>query len=421
MKVSVSQSVIKGRVPAPPSKSYTIRGLMCASLANGESTIVNPLKSDDTDAAIGVLRKIGVGITERNGVWQISGGKLHQPDSDLFCGDSAATLRFMMAICSVIPGKHRLTAGPSLSRRPIKPLVEALQQLGVTVDCEGDLPPVIVEGGELRGTLVKLPGDVSSQFVSALLMAAPLSHYGVTIELTTLLESKSYVLMTLECLGRFGIEVGFSTDLCEFSIKAQDYIPAEYRVEGDWSSASYLLALGALAGEVAVDNLNVASYQGDRIILDFLKQMDAGVEIKGGSVIVRKQKLGAIKADLTDCIDLLPTMAVLASLAGGTSVFTGIQRARLKESDRVSAVREGLERVGVKVIAEEDVLTITGSRPKESVIDSKGDHRIAMAFSLLGVATEGITIDGAECISKTYPDYWNVLKSIGGEVKIDGK
>lgn len=421
MKVSIEKSVIKGRVKAPSSKSYTIRGLMCAALAKGESTILSPLYADDTEAAINVLRKVGVGISEGDGLWRISGGCFHSPDSDLFCGDSAATLRFMTAICSLIPGKCRLTAGPSLAKRPIKPLVEALKQLGVAVDCEGDLPPVTVEGGELRGRIVDLAGNISSQFVSALLIAAPLSQYGVTINLTTPLESKSYVLMTLECLERFGVDIGYSTDLCEFAIKAQDYLPIECQVEGDWSSASYLLALGALSGEVTVVNLNTKSLQGDRALLGFLREMGAEVTIGADSVTVRKGELRALKVDLTECIDLLPTMAVLASLAEGTSAFTGIRRARLKESDRVSAVREGLERAGVKVIEEQNRLTITGSRPRGAVIDSKGDHRIAMAFSLLGVAAGGITIDGADCVSKTFPGFWDVLKSMGGRVKTDGE
>ena len=421
MKVSVSKSVIRGRAPAPPSKSYTIRGLMCAALAEGGSAIINPLYSDDTEAAMNVLRKIGVGISEENGLWQVTGGNFREPGSDLFCGDSAATLRFMTAICSLVSGKCKLTAGQSLAKRPIKPLVLALKQLGVKVDCEGDLPPVTVEGGVLRGRVVEFPGNVSSQFVSALLLVSPLSQYGVTINLTTPLESKPYVLMTLECLGRFGIDIGYSTDLCEFAIRRQDYIPTVYRVEGDWSSASYLLALGALSGEVTVDNLNTASLQGDRVILDFLRRMGAEVDIKSGCIIVKQRELQAIKADLTDCIDLLPTMAVLAAVAEGTSEFTGIQRARLKESDRVAAVREGLDRAGVKVVAEQNRLIISGSRLRKAVIDSKGDHRIAMAFSLLGVAAGGIAIDGAECVSKTYPEFWQVLKNMGGEVKTDGE
>jgi len=191
-------------------------------------------------------------------------------------------------------------------------------------------------------------------------------------------------------------------------------------VEGDWSSASYFLALGAMSGEVEVENLNSESLQGDKMMLNFLEEMGASVKVSRNSVMVRRSRLSAIKADLSDCIDLLPTMAVLAAAAAeGVSEFVGIDRARLKESDRVSAVREGLERIGIEVIEERNKLTVFGSEPKGSVIDSKGDHRIAMAFGILGSVTGGMVIQDAECVSKTFPQFWDVLKSMG--VKIDGE
>jgi len=421
MKVSISKSEVKGKVRAPSSKSYTIRGLMCAALAKGESEIIYPLSSDDTEASINVLSKVGVGIHQEEGWWPVSGGNFHEPDTDLFCGDSATTLRFMTAICSLISGKCRLTAGPSLSRRPVKPLVQALKQLGVNCSCQGELPPVIVEGGRLRGGVTELPGDISSQFVSALLFISPFAEEGMTIRLTTPLESKPYVKMTLDCLQRFGITVGFSEELDEFEVLKQRYKPAKYSVEGDWSSASYLLALGALSGEVEVENLNPESLQGDKMMLNFLRDMGACVKMDKDSVTVVKSRLKAIQADLSHCIDLLPTMAVLAAAANGVSQFVGIERARIKESNRVSALREGLEKMGIKVGEERNRLTITGSRPKGSVIDSRDDHRIAMAFSILGSVVGETIISNAECVSKTYPAFWGILKGLGGEVKISGE
>ncbi len=421
MKASISKSEITGKVIAPPSKSYTIRGLMCAALTKGESEIIHPLSSDDTEASIDVLSKVGVRVYQKGDSWQVIGGDFRQTDTDLFCGESAATLRFMTAICSLIPGECKLCPGPSLSKRPVKPLVQALRQLGVNCSCQGEVAPVTVEGGRLKGGLTELPGNISSQFVSALLLVAPLAEEGMRIRLTTPLESQSFVLMTLECLNRFGIEVKFSKDLREFEIIKQTYKPTNYRVEGDWSSASYLLALGALSGEVEVENLNPESLQGDKVILDFLRDMGAWVIVNKNSVTVKRSRLNGIRADLSNCIDLLPTMAVLAAAADGVSEFTGIERARLKESDRVLAVREGLEVMGIKVIEETNKLTVAGSEPKGAVIDTRGDHRIAMAFSLLGSVTGGTIIDGAECVSKTYPEFWDILKSLGGEVKIDGK
>ncbi len=420
MKVSVAKSEVSGRVSAPASKSYTIRGLVSSALAKGESEITYPLSSDDTEATLNVLREIGVKITREKDSWRIIGGNFHKPEQDLYCGDSAATLRFMTAICSLVPGECRLIPGPSLARRPVKPLVQALKQLGVDVSAQGEAAPVAVKGGRFKGGTAELAGNISSQFVSALLLIAPLAEEGMKIRLTTPLESKPYVMMTLDCLRKFGIEVEASPDLREFNIAPQAYQPTRYLVEGDWSSASYLLALGALSGPVTVANLNPESRQGDRILLSFLKEMGALVDIDKSTVTVRKSGLNAIKADLANSIDLLPTMAVLAAVAKGVSEFTGIERARIKESNRVLAVREGLERMGVTVGEERDRFTVTGTMPQGAVIDTKNDHRIAMAFGVLGTMIGRAVINDAECVAKTYPEFWDVLRSIGGKVREDG-
>jgi len=281
--------------------------------------------------------------------------------------------------------------------------------------------PITVSGGLLRGGTAELPGDISSQFVSALLMIAPLAEAGVTIRLTTPPESKPYILMTLDCMGEFGIKVTASQDLGHFQITKQAYQPAEYIIEGDWSSASYPLALGAAGGSITVPNLNPDSQQGDRVILDLLKAMGAQVKIGHNTICAEKAKLNAIQADLTDYTDLLPTLAVLAAVARGTSHFTGIERARIKESNRVAALREGLAKMGIKVKETANSLSITGGTPQGALIDSRQDHRIAMAFSLLGTIAGATTIEDAECVSKTYPEFWNMLKSIGGEVKLNGQ
>ncbi|MAG15014.1 MAG: 3-phosphoshikimate 1-carboxyvinyltransferase [Dehalococcoidales bacterium] len=419
MKAFIAKSKIKGKMSAPPSKSYTIRGLMCAALARGESEIAHFLSSEDTEAAANVLSKVGVRVRPAVGRWRVNGGNFHQPREDLFCGDSAATLRFMTAVCSIIPGKCRLTVGPSLARRPVGPLVQVLRQLGVDCYSQGGVAPVVVNGGWLKGGVIELPGDISSQFISALLFMAPFAEEGVKIRLTTPLESKPYVLMTLDCLKNFEVKVEYTLALDEFEITRQSYRSTRYEVEGDWSSASYFLALGAVAGDVAVENLNLESFQGDKMMLNFLREMGALVEINHDSVVVRKSRLKAIKADLTDGIDLLPTMAVLAAAAMGTSEFTGIARARLKESDRVAAVGEGLQRMGVVVTEEKDKLVIVGSGLTGAVIDSHYDHRIAMAFSILGILAGGTTINGAECVNKTFPEFWAILESIEGKVMID--
>jgi 3-phosphoshikimate 1-carboxyvinyltransferase len=436
MKVTVHKSEAKGKVNVPSSKSLTIRGLMCAALSKGVSEIVHPLVSEDTSAAIEVLGQIGVSVQKGDDIWRVTGGSLRVPRQDLFCGESATTLRFMMAVCALIPGRHRLVGGPSLSKRPVKSLVEALKKLGVNGSMEKKTtPPVIIEGGTLKGEATDLPGHISSQFISALLLIAPFAPKGMSIRLTTPMTSKPYVLMTLWCLKKFGISVQTSFD--KFVVRRQRYRPARLEVEGDWSSASYLLALGAVSEGIEVANLGTVSLQGDRVILDYLRGMGAAVSITGDSVIVSRGDLKAINADLSDCIDLLPTVAVLAALANGRSEFTGIERARIKESNRVAAVKENLQKAGIEVTETGDRLVITGLKtPKpvdeskmeeeakdgkkvdevarESVtLDSYGDHRIAMAFAVLGAAVGGITISGAESVAKTFPAFWDTLQQVG--------
>jgi 3-phosphoshikimate 1-carboxyvinyltransferase len=421
MKASISKSEVCGKAAAPSSKSYTIRGLICAALTNGRSEIITPLASADTTVAINVLKKVGVNIRQQKPSWKVDGGTFQPPDSDLFCGDSAATLRFMTAIGAIIPGACRLTAGPSLSHRPVKVLIEALQMLGVKCASNGGLPPVTVEGDKFKGGMTSLPGNISSQYVSALLHIAPFAANGMNIRLTTPLESRPYVIMTLETMQWFGITVSFDEKLDKFEILPQKYKPTKYRVEGDWSSASYLLALGAMAGEIEVNNLDMQSLQGDRMLVEYLRDMGTHTVAGRNSINIVKSNLKAIKADLSDCTDLLPTMAVLAAVAEGTSVLTGIERARIKESDRVAAVAEGLTRMGIRVTEEANRIKITGGKPQGAVIDSKGDHRIAMAFSLLGTVTGNTVINGAECVAKTYPEFWEVFKNLGGKVESDGK
>ncbi len=423
MKVTVHKSEAKGKVSVPSSKSLTIRALMCAALSKGTSEILHPLVSEDADTAAAVLRQSSVTIKKEEGLWRVTGGNLQASSRALFCGESATTLRFMMAVCTLVPGRHRLIGGPSLSQRPVGPLVDALKKLGINAITEGkDAPPVTIEGGALKGNATELPGDISSQFISALLLIAPFTPQEMTIRLTSPLVSKPYVEMTLWCLKQFGINVDVYPD--RFVVRRQIYRPARLEVEGDWSSASYFLALGAAVGGIEAVNLNAASLQGDRVILDFLRDMGAVVKIAGNSVTVSRGDLRGIRADLSDCIDLLPTVAVLAAIAEGKSEFTGISRARIKESDRVTAVKNNLQKMGVSVAENNDLLVITGmadTTRKPVVVDSYGDHRIAMAFGVLGAAIGGVTITGAESVAKTFPTFWDMLKKVGVRMETHAK
>ncbi len=452
MRVTLGKSDVKGTVTVPASKSLTIRALMGAALSKGTSRIENPLVSEDTEAAARVLRQLGIGIIQDVGVWTVEGGTFRASNEELDCGESATTLRFIAAICGLIPGKHRIVGGPSLTQRPVKSLIEALRKLGVTCDMEGKTtPPVTVEGGVLKGGVTSIPGNISSQFISALMLIAPFAQKEVSIKLTTPLASRPYVLMTLWALRQFGVNVKSLVD--RFVVTRGRYTPCSFAVEGDWSSASYFLALGTASEGVTVENLRTGSLQGDRVIVDYIRGMGALIRVKGRAVTVSERPLHAIHADMSDCIDLLPTVSVLAALADGVTELTGIERARIKESNRITAVRQGLERLGIPVVEVQDRLTITGIRTQKKVegayeeeeeegekeeavadvepvvINSFGDHRIAMAFGVLGAVIGGetinettfgkVVIDGAECVAKTFPDFWENMKAVGAEMTTD--
>ncbi len=413
MKIKITPSAIEGQVVAPPSKSYTHRALVCSALANGESKIISPLNSDDTEATMDLLEKLGVKIRVKEDFWNVNGGQLHQPKGDLFCRESGTTMRFMTTICSLVNGTCRLTGGSSLSKRPMKPLIDGLKQLGVECSSERGFPPIIVKGG-LIGGRTKIPGNISSQFISALLLVAPLAKDDTEIILTTPLESKPYVLMTTDAQRQFGVEIGASEDLRKFWIKKQAYKPMIYKVEGDWSSAALLLSSGVLAGEIEAQNLNAKSLQADREILNVLKKMGAEAISKNGSIKLKKSELEALEFDVTNCPDLFPILTVLCAVAEGKSKLTGIKRLKIKESDRIAAMKEGLVRMNVDVSEEENSIIIKTSKPKGAIIDPKNDHRIAMAFAVLSLVAEGETlIQDAECVSKSFPNFWDVMKHLG--------
>jgi len=383
--------------------------------------IREPLISEDTEATRRVLEQLGVGISRKDGAWNVAGGSLRKPESDLHCGESGTTLRLVTALCSLVDGECKLIGGPSLSKRPVGPLVDSLRQLGTECESAGGLPPVTVKGkGRLPGGEAVLPGDISSQFISAILIAAPRGEKDTTLRLNTRLESRPYIELTMEVQRTFGVSVRASKGMEEFRIERQSYRPTDVTVERDWSAAAFLLGAGALAGRVTVEDLNMGSSQADAAILGILDEMGATVVGKGDSITIEMAPLSGIELDLSDSPDLFPVVASLCAAASGRSVLRGLRRLHLKESDRVAAMTSGLLGMGVRCELLGDTLTIEGGSPNGCIVDPWGDHRIAMAFSILGLAAEGeTTILDAECVSKSYPGFWGDLEALGVELARD--
>jgi len=264
-----------------------------------------------------------------------------------------------------------------------------------------------------------LRGDISSQFISALLLISPLAEKQTVINISTRLESKPYVNMTMEAMKAFGVKPQRDEDYSSFTSPRESYKPTSFDVEGDWSSAAFLLAAGVLTGEVIAGNLNMDSPQADRQIINLLEKMGGNLEKGKNAVKASKSELKATRFDVRDCPDLFPIASVLCSTARGESILTGLKRLRIKESDRLKSMLTGLGRMGVETALEGDFLRIKGGKAVGSVIDPFDDHRIAMSFGVLGLVAEGKTIiKNSECVEKSYPEFWSHLESLGAEIGV---
>lgn len=407
---------LKGVVNAPPSKSYTHRAFIIASLAEGESKIENYLSSRDTLATIKACEALGV-KTDLNKVARVkgAGGELKAPRKVIDCENSGTTIRLVTGMAS-LDGEVTLTGDASLQNRPMGPLLDALGQLGVKAySSRGDgSPPVFVKGGTLHGGRAELRGDISSQFISSLLIISPYAEEDVEISLTTPLRSKPYLDITIDVMESFGIGV-VNRDYSKFEITPGRYNGREYKVEGDYTNASYFLTLAALTNsDITVKGLVKDSKQGDKAVLQILRDMGAEVKMGEDWVRVRGNGLRGVEVDLKDSPDLVPTVTALACKARGATVIKNVEHARYKESDRLSTCAEEFRKFGAKIIEKRAGLVIHGvSKPRGAVVDSHRDHRLAMSLSILGLASEGATtVKGAECAGISYPGFFEALKSL---------
>ena len=427
-KVAVRRSSsLSGVVEAPSSKAYTHRAVIAASLSTGESVIRKPLVCDDTEATVNAVRAYGAKVGEGEAEWIVCGSsKLEMTKGVIDCGESAATMRFVTPITAHGSGVTKLTGGESLRKRPMEPLLVALRQLGVvcySLDGSGR-PPLVVHGGGIRGGVASIPGDISSQFISGLLFASPLAKGDVEIRLSSTLESRSYVEMTLEVLKDHRVAVRSSPDMREFFIlHNQNLAPFNRVIPGDYSSAAFLLAAAAVtSSKVRVSNLEKRSLQGDRAIAEILMQMGADLKVRDGCVELEGTgSLEAVQVDARDIPDLAPVCAVLGCYANGRTVIRNARRLRMKESDRIESLVTELNRMAAKVTTSgDDIVVESPCKLRGTTINSHHDHRIAMACSVAALGADGETeIQNADCVSKSYPSFYKDLRSLGGNI-IDG-
>jgi 3-phosphoshikimate 1-carboxyvinyltransferase len=429
MNVTLTGSAIEGTVGVPPSKSYTHRAILAGGYGD-EVTVRNPLVSADTRATMRAVDAFGGEVTynQEAETLEITGfdGEPAVPDDVIDCANSGTTMRFGTATAGLADGLAVLTGDESLRSRPQEPLLRALDQLAGRAEStrsNGQAPLVV--GGPLMGGSAALPGDVSSQFISALLFAGAATDAGVDLTLQTELKSAPYVDITIDVLDEFGVSARRTGR--GFSVRGrQSYRTrgGEYTVPGDFSSASYLLAAGALVGDdVTVTGLS-PSQQGDEAIVEMLDEMGASIDWdrEEGAITVRASDLSGIEVSVADTPDLLPTLAVLGAAADGQMTITDCEHVRYKETDRVAAMAEALTAMGAAVEESEATLTIDGdaSTLSGTTLDGRGDHRIVMALAVAGLVAEGeTTIRGADHVDVSFPGFFEALSSLGTDVVRD--
>ncbi|QLG27077.1 3-phosphoshikimate 1-carboxyvinyltransferase [Halorarum halophilum] len=430
MDAHVTPSRVRGRARAPPSKSYTHRALLAAGYGDG-TVVSDPLDSADPRATGRAVTAFGGAVEwdDDANVARVEGfdGRPGTPEDVVDCGNSGTTMRLVTAAAGLAEDLVVFTGDSSLRSRPQGPLLDAVESLGGRAEStrrNGRAPLVVGDG--MTGGTVAIPGDVSSQFVTALLMAGAVTDEGVAVELETELKSAPYVEITREVLADFDVETE-RTD-AGFRVPGdQSYRADEYAVPGDFSSMSYLLAAGAVAaadGEAVVVEGARPSAQGDSAIVEILERMGADVDWdrEAGEITVSRSHLSGVEVDVGDTPDLLPTIAVLGAVADGDTRIVNAEHVRYKETDRVSAMAEELESMGASVTEEPDSLAVHGDRTdlRGATVDGRGDHRLVMALAVAGLVADGeTTVRGAEHVEVSFPGFFDTLEDLGASVGVE--
>ncbi|MBQ8391782.1 MAG: 3-phosphoshikimate 1-carboxyvinyltransferase [Clostridia bacterium] len=417
MKVILSPSKLNGTVCAPPSKSCMHRTLICAAAADRPTKIFCSSYSKDTLATIGCLKALGAKFEEFDGgiiVYPIEKGQ--REECILDCNESGSTLRFMLPFAAALGKKCTLVGAKRLGERPLLPLCTAMEKHGVTPKYEGSFLPCKIEG-KLSGGVYEIAGDISSQFITGLLLALGVTGGG-EIRTTTPLKSAPYIDITADIQREFGINV-IKTESGYIVSEGQKYTsPEEIHIEGDLSNAAFWLVAGAIGSVDAVTctGLREDTLQGDGKIVEILRSMGAKVEREGDRVTVYRSKLKATVIDCSDIPDIVPILCVAATQAEGTTVFRNIERLRAKESDRVESTAKLISGLGGTITFDENTIYVTASKLSGGEISSFNDHRIAMSGAIASLVCEGsVTIDTAEAVEKSYGDFYEKFIMLGGK------
>ncbi len=409
MDIKINPAALCGKAEAPASKSAAHRMLICAALAKEKSRIKINKTSEDIEATVNCLKALGVTIEKHGDILTVTPPEAYPEKAELDCGESGSTLRFMLPVVAALGIDATLTGRGRLPSRPIAPLLDEMKRHGI--ECNDGFPVRVC--GKLKSGDYKIAGNISSQFVTGLLLALPLCGGESKIELIPPVESKPYIDITVSVLRDFGINVNENGN--KYSVLPQSFCGGNFTAEGDWSNGAFLLALGAEVG-----GLDLKSVQGDRKILDVLKSFGAEIDEKNGTILAKLQNLTAVDIDASDIPDLVPVISVIAATANGTTKIYNASRLRLKESDRIKTTVKLINSLGGDAEETADGLIIKGQKTLlGGTVDGCGDHRIVMSAAVGALKCENpVTITGAEAVNKSYPDFFKVYNSLGGDANV---
>ncbi|MBM3546333.1 MAG: 3-phosphoshikimate 1-carboxyvinyltransferase [Alphaproteobacteria bacterium] len=417
---------VSGTVTVPGSKSFTNRALLLAASAKGSSTLSGLLRSDDSYWCIDALKRLGIGIEIDGTTVRIEGCDVRWPaaEAELFIGSAGTIGRFLPGVLAAAPsGRYRVRASRQLEKRPVAPLMEALATLGAKAvhhDQPGGYPMTIAAGG-LHGGRISMSGKVSSQFISGMLIAAPLASSAVALDVVDDIVQSDYVRMTLDAMAAFGAGARHDAGLSHFDIEPQRYQGRSYAIEADASTTTYFVALAAVTGgRVVVDNIGTDTRQPDLRFIDVLERMGCTVERHADRVAVAgPQRLrGNLTVDMKPMSDATLTLAALAPFADGPIAMTGVAHIRKHESDRIAVMAEALAKLGIGVEERADGLVVSPGAPRYAELDTHDDHRVAMSLAVLGAKAEGVRLSDPGCVSKTCPVFFQEIGALGVPVSL---
>jgi 3-phosphoshikimate 1-carboxyvinyltransferase len=411
----------KNIIEVPGSKYIANRVLMLAALSEGKSILSNVPRNNDIINAIKALENLGIDIQQSGNKLQITGtgGKIEPVTDSINVGESGTLMRFITAVSALSEKKVTITGSQRICERPVDHLIDALAQVGIKSSAPTGCPPVSIEGGKISGGEIRIKGNISSQFISGLLLVAPFAQEDLKIILTSELVSVKYVDMTIDLMEKFGVKVK-RKDYSEFFIpKGQTYRPRNFTIPGDWSSASYFLAAAALLQEkITILNMDMNSLQGEAEFYKVLEAMGCKVKTEKESITLSaSEKLKSLDIDMGNMPDVAQTLAAIAPFCAGTVTIRNIEHLRYKECDRILETANELRKLGAKITTTRDSITIQPSRLTGAVVETHNDHRMAMSLALPGLKIENVIINNPQVSAKSFPNYWEKLQEIGVEIE----